>query len=67
MSGSKLADDSIADKDLGMVEAVQTDGGDSSSDSDDDDDRGEFRGFCVYNNKICVYGNDGLFAATIKK
>merc|ERR1711988_1923878 len=65
VSGSKLADDSIADKDLGMVEAVQTDGGDSSSDSDDDDDRGEFRGFCVYNNKICVYGNDGLFAATI--
>merc|ERR1711992_70982 len=61
VSGSKLADDSIADKDLGMVEAVQTDGGDSSSDSDDDDDRGEFRGFCVYNNKICVYGNDGLF------
>eukprot|EP00092_Neocalanus_flemingeri_P022319 GFUD01024202.1.p1 GENE.GFUD01024202.1~~GFUD01024202.1.p1 ORF type:complete len:356 (+),score=87.45 GFUD01024202.1:96-1163(+) len=29
----------------------------------EDDDKGEYKGFCVYGKKMCVYGNDGLFTA----
>jgi len=64
-NGSKLADPQVEDKDLGMeiaTKPIEDDDGDDS----DDDDRGEFRGFCVYNNRICVYGNDGLFAAKVQ-
>ena len=35
------------------------------SDNDEDDDKGEYRGFCVYGKKICIYGNDGLFTADV--
>jgi len=66
VNASKLADSNVDNKDLEMVVAVQLPE-ESGDDSDDDDDRGEFRGFCAYNNKLCVYGNDGLFAATIEK
>merc|ERR1712121_225336 len=68
VSGSKLADDSIDNDALGMEIVAKAKGVDVEDDGndDDDDDRGEFRGFCVYKNKICVYGNDGLFTADIK-
>jgi len=68
VNGSKLADDSIDNDALGMEIVAKAKGVDVEDDGndDDDDDRGEFRGFCVYKNKICVYGNDGLFTADIK-
>jgi len=65
VNASKLADESVDNDSLGMevVAKAETD----EENDDDDDDRGEFSGFCVYKNKICVYGNDGLFAADVKK
>jgi len=65
INASKLADPDVEDASLGMVLVTKSEDNDDGSDSDDDD-RGEFRGFCVYNNRICVYGNDGLFAANIQ-
>merc|ERR1711936_978907 len=63
VNGSKLMDANVDDKDLDMVVAARAESGDG--DDSDDDDRGELDGFCVYNNRICVYGNDGLFAAQL--
>ena len=34
-------------------------------DDDDDDDQGEYKGFCVFGKKICIYGNDGLYTADV--
>merc|ERR1711988_1095070 len=62
-NGSKLMDANVDDKDLDMCVAARAESGDG--DDSDDDDRGELDGFCVYNNRICVYGNDGLFAAQL--
>ena len=36
-----------------------------NDDDDEDDDKGEYKGFCVYGKKICIYGNDGLFTADV--
>ena len=66
VNGSKLADESIDNDALGMEVVAKAESSEEGND-EDDDDRGEFRGFCVYKNKICVYGNDGLFAADVKK
>jgi len=66
VNGSKLADESVDNSALGMVEVAKSGSGEGSDD-EDEDDRGEFRGFSVYNNKICVYGNDGLFTADVPK
>merc|ERR1712241_605167 len=66
VNGSKLADESIDNDALGMEVVAKAKGGEEDGNDDDDDDRGEFRGFCVYKNKICVYGNDGLFTADVK-
>merc|ERR1712113_272898 len=63
VNGSKLMDANVDDKDLDMCVAARAESGDG--DDSDDDDRGELDGFCVYNNRICVYGNDGLFAAQL--
>jgi len=65
-NGSKLADTAVDDKDLGMEIATKPLADDEDGNDSDDDDRGEFRGFCVYNNRLCVYGNDGLFAAQVQ-
>merc|ERR1712025_1269504 len=66
VNGSKLADESVDNSALGMVEVAKS-GSAEGSDDEDEDDRGEFRGFSVFNNKICVYGNDGLFTADVPK
>merc|ERR1712168_713277 len=69
VNGSKLADENIDNEALGMevVAKVESDSSSSSSSGSDDDDEdgGELTGFCVYNNRIVVYGNDGLFAAKL--
>jgi len=70
VNGSKLADESIDNDALGMevVAKVESDSSSSSSSSgsdDEDEDGGELNGFCVYNNRLVVYGNDGLFAAKL--
>ena len=36
-----------------------------STDREADHDQGEYTGFCVYGRKICIYGNNGLFTATV--
>jgi len=64
VNGSKLADESVDNSALAMVEVAKS-GSAEGSDDEDEDDRGEFRGFSVYNGKICVYGNDGLFTADV--
>ena len=36
-----------------------------NNDDDDDGDQGEYKGFCVFGKKICIYGNDGLYTADV--
>ena len=38
---------------------------DERIDSEDVGEQGEYNGFCVYGNVICMYGYDGLFTAKI--
>ena len=47
-----------ADLDIRLVLADQG--------SDDDiKEHGEYTGFCVFGEKMCVFGNDGLFVADL--
>ena len=66
VNGSKLADESVDNSALEMEEVAKVESDSSSdADSDDDEDGGELSGFCAYNNRIVVYGNDGLFASKL--
>jgi len=64
INGTQLADPNVEDKDLDIMEAVRIEGVEGDG---EDDDRGEFRGFCAYNDKVVVFGNDGIFAAKVNK
>ena len=61
VNGTKLADPKVGDKDLEMVEAVKMKG------DEEDDDRRDFEGFCVYNDKVAVFGDDGVHVADVNK
>jgi len=63
VTGNMLSDVSVADDALDLKIAVKME--DYDDEDPDDDDFGEFRGFCVYGKKICIYGNDGLFIADV--
>ena len=75
VTGTMLSDEAVTNEALDLKLAVDirtlsrqnTGPGDDDSDSDDDDDFGEYRGFCVYGNRIVIYGNDGLFTAMLKE
>ena len=64
INGTQLADPNVEDKDLDIMEAVRIEGVEGDG---EDDDRGAFRGFCAYNDKVVVFGNDGIFAAKVNK
>ena len=63
VTGNMLSDINVADDALDLKIAVKME--DYDDGDPDDDDFGEFRGFCVYGKKICIYGNDGLFIADV--
>ena len=76
VTGTMLSDEAVTNEALDLKLAVDiktlarqnsTGGPADDSDSDDDDDFGEYRGFCVYGNRIVIYGNDGLFTAMLKE
>merc|ERR1712128_345683 len=56
VTGAMLMDPDVADSALDLKVAVM-----EEDDEDEDDDKGEYKGFCVFGKKICIYGNDGLF------
>jgi len=60
VTGNMLMDESVADDALDLKLAVEREVVD-----EDDDEQGELRGFCVYNNRIVIYGNDGLMTGTL--
>ena len=35
-------------------------------DKDEDDEKGEYNGFCVFEKRICIYSDGGLFTADVK-
>ena len=55
-----LMDPDVTDTALDLKVAVL-----EEDDEDEDDDKGEYKGFCVFGKKICIYGNDGLFTADV--
>jgi len=61
VTGNMLMDESVSDDALDLKLAVER----NVVDEEDDDEQGELRGFCVYNNKIVIYGNDGLMIGTL--
>ena len=76
VTGKMLSDEAVTNEALDLKLAVDiktldransTGAPEDDSDSDDDDDFGEYRGFCVYGNRIVIYGNDGLFTAMLKE
>ena len=76
VTGKMLSDEAVTNEVLDLKLAVDiktlarpnsTGAPEDDSDSDDDDDFGEYRGFCVYGNRIVIYGNDGLFTAMLKE
>jgi len=60
VTGAMLMDPDVADSALDLKVAVM-----EEDDEDEDDDKGEYKGFCVFGKKICIYGNDGLFTADV--
>jgi len=60
VTGAMLMDPDVADGALDLKVAVM-----EEDDEDEDDDKGEYKGFCVFGKKICIYGNDGLFTADV--
>ena len=62
VTGNMLMDESVSDDALDLKLAVQRD----AVDEDDDDEQGELRGFCVYANRIVIYGNDGLMTGKLE-
>jgi len=60
VTGAMLMDPEVANAALDMELAVI-----EEDDEDEENDRGEYRGFCVFGKKICMYGNDGLFTADV--
>ena len=56
-----LMDPDVADSALDLKAAIILE----EDNDDDDDDQGEFKGFCVFGKKICIFGNDGLFTADV--
>jgi len=60
VTGAMLMDPEVADSALDLKVAVV-----EEDDEDEDDDKGEYKGFCVFGKKICIYGNDGLFTADV--
>eukprot|EP00092_Neocalanus_flemingeri_P069754 GFUD01085540.1.p1 GENE.GFUD01085540.1~~GFUD01085540.1.p1 ORF type:complete len:327 (-),score=109.76 GFUD01085540.1:125-1105(-) len=60
-TGAMLMDPEVANGALDLKVAVM-----EEDDEDEDDDKGEYKGFCVFGKKICIYGNDGLFTADVK-
>jgi len=62
VTGSKLMDPNVTDDDLDLKLAVVEDDDDAD---EEHEDKGEYKGFCVFGKKICIYGNDGLFTADV--
>merc|ERR1712183_519512 len=60
VTGNMLMDPEVANDALDLEVAVM-----EEDDDEEDDDKGEYRGFCVFGKKICIYGNDGLFTAEV--
>merc|ERR1711970_312475 len=60
VTGNMLMDPEVANDALDLEVAVM-----EEDDNEEDDDKGEYRGFCVFGKKICIYGNDGLFTAEV--
>ena len=72
VSGTMLSDESVTNEDLDLklavdIKTLSNTAQAEDSDSDNDDDFGEYRGFCVYGNRIVIYGNDGLFTAILNE
>jgi hypothetical protein len=62
VTGAMLMDPDVADDALDLKVAVI----DEDDDEDDEhEDKGEYKGFCVFGEKICIYGNDGLYTADV--
>merc|ERR1711887_124076 len=62
VTGNMLMDPEVANDALDLEVAVM-----EEDDDEEDDDKGEYRGFCVFGKKICIYGNDGLFTAEVSE
>jgi len=60
VTGAMLMDPEVANTALDLKVAVM-----EEDDEDEDDDKGEYKGFCVFGKKLCIYGNDGLFTADV--
>ena len=60
VTGAMLMDPEVTNASLDMKLSVI-----EEDDEDEENDRGEYRGFCVFGKKICMYGNDGLFTADV--
>merc|ERR1712183_679871 len=60
VTGNMLMDPEVANTALDLKVAVM-----EADDEDEDDDKGEYKGFCVFGKKLCIYGNDGLFTADV--
>ena len=72
VTGTMLSDESVANEALDLklavdIETLSNTAQAEDSESDNDDDFGEYRGFCVYGNRIVIYGNDGLFTAILNE
>jgi len=62
VTGAMIMDPEVGDEKLDLKLAVVDD---DDEDDDEHEDKGEYKGFCVFGKKICIYGNDGLFTADV--